>query len=151
MSDDSRLPRPRRHGFIALATCVAVGLFIGFMCGLTLARRMIPAPTESRLVMQLLAFEHATLTMQAKAGQCEPPSPHRLGTLLALVDLVPLSMRDTLVVDDAFEAKVQRLRLEVQRLATAPGRDCRERRQLLDAIDSACRNCHLEFRTGESD
>ena len=150
MTDNTTIPERAGRGFMALAACVAVGLFIGIMCGLSLARRLVPAPTESRLVMQLLALEHATLSARAQGGQCEPLSPARARVVLALVELVPVSMRDTLVVDARFERKVERLRHAVQRLAvnTSPG--CKEHTRLLAAVDSACRDCHLEYRSGDS-
>ena len=150
MTDPLALTRRGERGIFAMAVCVGVGLFIGLMCGLSLARRMVPAPTESRLVMQLLALEHGTLSTRMKAGQCEPLSPARARAMLALVELVPVSMRDTLVVDAAFERDVQRLGHAVQRLAESPNRNCQERRRLLATIDSACRDCHLEYRSGES-
>ncbi len=141
---------PGSRRIFSLAICVAIGIFIGLMCGLSLARRLVPAPTESRLVMQLLALEHETATMQARTGRCEPLSPARASAVESLVELVTPSLRDALVVDEGFERKVEHLRQAVRDFNASPRRDCVTHRRMLAAIDSACRDCHQEYRSGEA-
>lgn len=133
----------------ALAVCALLGVAIGLTMGLNIARRLVPPATEARLVMQLLEVEQIALNTDAARGGCASLPPERVRLLTALTDLIPMSMRDTLVVDAAFDLQVQRLRDAIHPLADArQKRDCPSRRRDLDAIDAACRDCHRQFRSG---
>ncbi|MEO6065284.1 MAG: hypothetical protein ABIP49_05850, partial [Lysobacterales bacterium] len=133
----------------AFALCALLAIAIGFTMGLNIARRLVPPPTEARLVMQLLEVEQIALNTDAARRVCASLPPERMRLLTTLIDLIPMSMRDTLVVDAAFDRQVQRLRDAIHPLADVQqNRDCPSRRRVLNAIDSACRDCHRQFRSG---
>lgn len=137
----------RGRGAVAWALCGLLGIVIGMTGGVNIARRLVPPATEARLVMQLLELEQVALDRDAMAGNCSPLPSERMQLLTALIELIPLSMRDTLVVDADFEREVQRLRAAAQTLAQ-PGNSCGHRRNALKAIDAACSECHEAYRTG---
>lgn len=146
-------PAPRRIddrvGAVALLVCGLIGIVIGVGAGLSLARRMAQPPTEARSAMQLLQIEHKSLAADAARGKCSPIARERLDLLFALIDVIPVSVRDTLVVDAAFEREVERLRNATRALtASSPSTDCNPRRVALESMDRVCRDCHREFRAG---
>ena len=56
------------RGAGALVLCGLLGIVIGLMAGLNVARRMTPPATESRLIMQLLDVELRVMDAEARAG-----------------------------------------------------------------------------------
>lgn len=147
MSTSPASRNARGGGAVALGLCALLGIVVGLMAGLNIARRMVPAPTEARLTMQLLELEHSALQSGAATVKCPRVAAERMQLLFALVELIPTSLRDTLVVDAEFERHVQNLREGVRALAELPPADCRRRRTELERIDATCRDCHRAFRS----
>lgn len=151
--DEPFLPTRRansaRIGPAALLAVGAVALGAGMLLGLNIARLLTVPPGESRLLMQMLAHQQATLVAEVSRNRCSVIPEERLQAIAALVELIPASLRDSIVLDQRFTELHGDLRkaMEPLRSSAAVG-DCGSRDLVLDAIDGACRDCHEEYRTG---